>query len=59
MQVTTFTSYALGQVLKQVVQGWDVAGYTARPGGDMNGLFIYSADMPKGYVGFRDVPKKG
>ena len=58
MQTTTFTAYALQQVIKQRVVGWDVAGYTARPGGDFNGLFVYAREMPKGYLGFRDVPKK-
>ncbi len=54
MQTTTFTAYALQQVLKGNLRGYQTAGYTLKPGCGMKGLFTYSKNEPRGkYVGFK------
>ena len=53
MQTNTITVHALKSVLKLVVQGRDVAGYTPRPKSGMMGLFITQRNAQRGkYMGF-------
>ena len=49
----TFTAYALRQVLRDNAKGYNVAGYTTKPGSGLNGLFIYARNIKRGeYAGF-------
>jgi len=53
MITTTFTAYALRQVLRDNVKGHNVAGYTTKPAANLNGLFIYARNIKRGeYAGF-------
>jgi hypothetical protein len=56
MQVTTFTPYALQMILRSRVRGFDVSGYTTKPGARFNGLFEYSRNVePHGKIlGYSD-----